>query len=1325
MIISNQTYIMKKILLILCSIVYFNSLVAQDALNIALDYIHENRSSTKLTNTDIKDLLVVNDYVSKHNAVNHLYLLQQHEGIKVYNAISTFNISKAQKVVGFGNRFVSNVKNKINTKVANISAIEAVEKAAQQLNINFNKSLSVLSSDNAANKKTIIDKADLSTENITAELVFHVVNESELRLAWNILINTTDLQNIWSVRVDAQTGVILNRYNRVLKCNFGPEEHELGLCANKFHNTTKITNNNATNANIALSTKYDYNVYPVPVESPNHGERQIVNSPWLDHNEASPIGWHRISEGQEYDLTRGNNVWAKEDRDGNNAGGYSPQNEDFEFDYPLDFNRAPSQNQDPAITNLFYWNNMVHDVWYQYGFDEVSGNYQFNNFNKGGESGDFVNAEAQDGSGLNNANFSVTPDGTPGRMQMFEWTNPDAGAAVLEAQSGEQPLGEFNFGSASFGVGVTGSIEGDLVLVSDGTNQPTLACSPIINGDEVNGNIALIDRGICNFVDKVEHAEEVGAIAVVMINNEVGGGPMEMGTPFDFNGDINIPTIAIGYTNGNLIKNALEDGEVSLVIYEPINIDGDFDNGVIAHEYGHGISTRLCGGPANANCLSSGEQMGEGWSDWIGLMMTMTPEHTRTTNRGYGTYALGQNKNGRGFRLAQYNTNFAVNGYTYSGSNYPDPATGQPDLFVHNVGFIWGTVLWEMTWDLIDKYGFDADLISGTGGNNIAMQLVIDGLKLQPCNPGMVDGRDGILLADQLNNGGANQELIWTAFTRRGLGVNANQGSPTSHNDQLQNFDLPDEYANVRIELIASSDSVVINENIDYTLRVENKRDSIVNDIEIKIAIPEFTTLDESNLNVDYELVEGSFNINIASLENDAVLEIPFTLTSNHTEFTRVLFSDNIENGTDNWEITNGAGNADWVTVEDGNNGTTAWFAENVGPKSEQLLTLKDFVELERNNDLILSFWHKFRTENTYDGGVIEYAKDDNPFFTIKENQFIQNPYNNTIANQSTAAISGDPAYSGVQYFYKQTIVNLNSYADSDFKVRFKFSSDIGTGQDGWYIDDVKILDAVMLKLNACMVVEGQDDICLEHNAIVNKGNFECIANAGDLQVSVETEEGLIEKGLGEELLVEVTADYGGNVPDEFYESVFIATKKDDDFTIVELAEASTFDFTNYSLGRFIIWNLSYSLFNDKNSIAKFMEDYKVESIQDIVDAAEDDGLCLALNNQNADGEILELRVALPQAPNTGIEELGFVQNVSIAPNPVTDELNLSFEVSERALLQISIFDTKGQLIKQIAQDALPGINALQINTNALAAGAYILSIDGKQFSKTVKFVKD
>jgi hypothetical protein len=213
--------------------------------------------------------------------------------------------------------------------------------------------------------------------------------------------------------------------------------------------------------------------------------------------------------------------------------------------------------------------------------------------------------------------------------------------------------------------------------------------------------------------------------------------------------------------------------------------DGVFDNGVTAHEYGHGISNRLTGGPANVSCLNNAEQMGEGWSDWQALSLTMLPSHTATTPRGIGTYLLGQPPTGAGIRIAPYTTDFALNNYTYANL----PTVGGS----HNIGFVWATMLWEMNWELIAAHGFNPDIYGApnSGGNNLAYKLVQDGMAIQPCSPGFVDGRNAILTADMVLTGGANQCRIWAAFARRGLGASASQGSSNSTTDGMAAFDVP------------------------------------------------------------------------------------------------------------------------------------------------------------------------------------------------------------------------------------------------------------------------------------------------------------------------------------------------------------------------------------------------------------------------------------------------------------------------------------------------------------------------------------------------------
>ena len=458
------------------------------------------------------------------------------------------------------------------------------------------------------------------------------------------------------------------------------------------------------------------------------------------------------------------------------------------FDFALDLSGQANSYFDAAITNLFYVNNMMHDVWYNYGFDEASGNFQQNNYGNGGAQNDFILAEAQDGSGINNANFSTPPDGGNGRMQMFLWS--PATAPELLTIPGGSLTGSYAGIEAAFGGSVPTDVPliGNLVLAFDETApDPYDACESIQNQSFLSGNIAVINRGTCEFGFKVLSAQNAGAIAVIMINN-VAGNPIAMGAGAD-GGSVTIPSIMISNADGMALIAALEGGETisgELLNLGPFNQDGDFDNGIVAHEYGHGISTRLAGGANVNSCLNNPEQMGEGWSDWFALMITMEEGDLGSDISGIGTFAIGQPTDGNGIRPAPYSTDFAVNNYTYADTNDVNNIS-EP----HGIGFVWASILWDLTWAYIDKYGFDSDLFNGTGGNNKVMQIVIEGLKLQSCSPGFVAGRNAILAADNAITGGVDQCMIWEVFANRGVGFNASEGLGFSRTDQVEDFSMP------------------------------------------------------------------------------------------------------------------------------------------------------------------------------------------------------------------------------------------------------------------------------------------------------------------------------------------------------------------------------------------------------------------------------------------------------------------------------------------------------------------------------------------------------
>lgn len=615
----------------------------EEPFNIAIDYLRSNTSALGVSHSDLADFAISDQYVSQHNGVTHIYLRQRHEGIEVMGAVININISHDGRVINVGNRFLDNLAGRVRPGEAILSPVEAVDNAASSLGLAPPMGIEVLQSTLSPAQESLMSGGNVSEQDIPARLVY-LGDGRDVVLAWELLIDRRAEYHLWQIFVNAATGAVHPAQDLVIHEDFIQQYTDAHGVAPERSSTARAGQPPLSHRSFGPPIN-NYRVYHVPVESPNHAVpappadgRTTEVDPAADASaNGSPFGWHNDGTTAFTD-TRGNNVDANKGTLRFDCGATL----DCTPGIDLTIDPTIQPNVDAALVNLFDWNNLMHDIWYNYGFDEASGNFQEHNNGMGGAGGDSVDANAQ-APGNCNANFGTPADGSNPTMNMF----------------------------------------------------------------------------VCNIA-----------------------------TP---------------------------------------SRDGDFDNGVIAHEYGHGVSNRLTGGPGNVSCLNNSEQAGEGWSDFLGIVMTIEPGDAGTDPRGVGTWLLGTGPDGPGVRQFRYSTDMGENPHTYG---------DLPGVVVpHGVGSVWAMMIWEMTWELIDNgvshSGFDPDLYNGTGGNNLAMQLVMDGMKLQPCSPGFVDARDGILAADLANNGGVNQCAIWKAFAKRGLGASASQGSSGSTSDGTEAFDIP------------------------------------------------------------------------------------------------------------------------------------------------------------------------------------------------------------------------------------------------------------------------------------------------------------------------------------------------------------------------------------------------------------------------------------------------------------------------------------------------------------------------------------------------------
>jgi hypothetical protein len=408
---------------------------------------------------------------------------------------------------------------------------------------------------------------------VSAELVWVQPDPgAPLHAAWLTSVETTGA-SWYETTVDATTGVVLDR--RSLYADLGPEgdvyrEQNPGVTGSS-QQITPLTGRDGSWVTARTTSGNNVNAYLDRTED-------NLNNEYQPQTPASPD-----PAFQHFDYTF-TDAWRT--------------TADVNSQTAIDADR------DPILTQLFYYTNVMHDWLYRFGFDEASGNFQVDNFGRGGSGNDPVLAEAQDGWNfgcmsqppnpvaircLNNANFATPGDGSSPRMQMYMWAP---------------------------------------------------------------------------------------------------------GRPYR---------------------------------------DGDMDGDVIAHEYGHGVSSRLVGGGQLNYSEDQRGALGEGWSDVISFLKWDDPV--------IGEYVTGNATTG--IRSVAYNNS----GRTYGSFNTSSGNT-------HSNGEIWASTLYDIRAKI-------------PGGIDAMAQLVLDGMKATPANPDFIDARDGLLTAD----GGRNRCLIWSAFAGRGLGT--------------------------------------------------------------------------------------------------------------------------------------------------------------------------------------------------------------------------------------------------------------------------------------------------------------------------------------------------------------------------------------------------------------------------------------------------------------------------------------------------------------------------------------------------------------------------
>lgn len=1048
----------KKIFLFLFLLFPFIVFAQEFSMESKVDqYLQSHLGELNLLQSDISDYKIYREYISHKSMVTHVFLQQYHNGIPIHQAEIRLHWSEKIGWLLTQNTFIKDVMQKNVSASVGMNPILAIKYACSALDIKYTKAHRRINEQS----DILVYEADFSRD-IIPVMNSYFLHDDQLKSVSDITIYERDGSDCWNVLIEHQSGELLRKYNWVKHCSFNS-----GISCSHLNHEKQSTPDKFS---IIESSGASYNVFAVPLESPSHGDRTIEVDP---HNTiASPYGWHdtNAQSGAEYFITRGNNVHAYADLNdlGSSLGDEPYGGENLLFNFPFNPMTEPDQNIDAATVNLFYMSNMMHDVWYHYGFDPQAGNFQFNNYGGGGYSGDYVIAEAQDSSGvginiaLNNANFYTPSDGYNPVMQMYIWNKPENPFDLFTVNQPDDLTGNYEVSPSTDWAGPITSvpINGLIELVDDGSTRPEEGCGELLN--DLTGKIALISRGTCEFGLKSLNAQNSGAIAVIIYNNVGGIISMAAGADGD---DVTVPSVFMGKLDGELLRDYLQgEGIIDATFVNnsppgPEYLDGDFDNGIIAHEYGHGISTRLTG----SNCLFGDEQAGEGWSDFFALMMTNTINDNGEEPHGIGTYVSAEQNDGRGIRSYPYSRDMNVNPLTYD-----DIIT---ESVPHGVGSVWATILWDLYWNFVDIYGYDQDLYNGQGGNNMVMQLVIDGLKLQPCQSNFTNLRDGILFADELLYDSQNECLIWDTFARRGLGVSADGGSSASRGDGNEAFDqLPECVKTLKIQKTAKQNANAGDE-IAYNLSVQNHTDETIPYVVILDTLQSGVSYDPLSSNCDVSIDGDVLTFNLGDLVSGENINCVYSVLLDENVFSTVLFEDDMEDGDNYWITLSEEGFVWELDAPESYSGSNAWFAADIEERYEALLELEPFL-VEGENPT-LSFWHKYLTEPGLDGGYISISTDEVNFEDLGA-QIIRGHYRGV--SQGPPPLGGKNSFWGNSDGFVNTLVDLSPYMGETVTLRFTFVTDEGNNEidpvEGWTIDDVRVIDRYEIKNNACVYGE-------------------------------------------------------------------------------------------------------------------------------------------------------------------------------------------------------------------------------------------------------------
>lgn len=892
-------------------------------------FLTEQAALYGLTSAQVAGLIKFSDYTNPAGNMSWVEFRQELNGIPAFQG----EIRLAFSAEGALARTTGNLAAGMDatTLVSNsvLTAAQAVVAGGKSIGYTLDANTFVTKTSEPGNRKQTLAAGPFSRD-ITAELVYFAVEPGLARLAYSMIL--WQPVDAYYILVDATDGTLLWRKN---------------ITAHQTQPATYVVYTAGSPAPMAPSTTLP----GLGIQASGVTRTSVTLIGNEPPNTFNNLGW--LTDG--VNITSGNNVDAGLDLvapDGIDPGGEATGSPTRVFDFS--YNPPPLGADAPTLAsyragvtaNLFYWANIYHDSVYLLGFTEAARNFQVNNFGRGGLGNDAVSAQVQDYSGVNNANFSTPPDGTPGKMQMYIFNGP---------------------------------------------------------------------------------------------------------TP---------------------------------------NRDGSIDADVFLHELTHGLSNRLHNNGSGLTTAQAGG-MGEGWSDYYArCLLSQSSEDVNGvfSAGGYVTYQINPgfvDNYYYGIRRFPYavKTTVGANGKPHNPLTFADIDTAQINLTdgayppgpigsstaneVHNIGEVWCMMLLEVRARMINRLGWAV-------GNNRALQIVTDAMKLDVASPTIIQARDSIIAADNAGYGGVDVVDIRNGFATRGAGAGASVSGTSTVVESFAPAEVP---GPITFSDVLGNNNGVAEPGEDLTFTVPLTNMLAVTDSPVLATLGLYSTNYGSMApgvrvvrTFAYRVPVGtpcgtllSIPLVISSPNGTANLTVPVRIGS---PSSTTVFSQNFDPPTTppalpaGWTTTtSGVANTAWITVTTNTvDVANCAFSLDVPTTSDASL-ISPVIPIS-SSSLQLSFSHRYSLESGYDGGVLELSVDGGAFTDVLTagGTFVQGGYSGSVASGTGNPFGGRSAWTGTRSTTLSTVVNLPANLNGhNVRFRWRLGCDVSIALTGWFVDSVVI----------------------------------------------------------------------------------------------------------------------------------------------------------------------------------------------------------------------------------------------------------------------------